>query len=897
MEKVCFLQYPTVSHIPRSARLCFADKFEFYLENLVLNPTNVIAWLDFLFFPLLGLRKPKAQQECSLAKCIKQQILDFQGFVSDEIPVTGKTTTKKVNSKKPNKKNFATNISSKINEGNVKGAVKYLLSEDSLAEVSTPNAKILENKHPKALTEIHSDVLALNELALSVSPLDVITQMMKFPNGSAHGLDGLKPQHLKDMFHIKGDTKYSELEWLPSSLLTKYTTLINLILAGKVPAEIKPVLFGARLIALTKKDGGLRPIAIGCALRRLCSKLCCFFTKHKATEILAPIQVGVSVSGGAESMVHSTKHFLNDSNQCLLKIDFQNAFNSVQRGAFLAETQKHLPQIHNYSVCAYELESALLFGPHTIHSCTGVQQGDPIGPLLFSMAINPIITKLSLPLNVWYLDDGVIGGCAKDVITAFNYLIEHCNEIGLSINMSKCEFLSSNSNDNDNFLAIFPHVKKCNPSSSELLGIPLGGPGEISKHVEKLVQMLQKIEDKLMLIPQHIAYFLLIKCLWLPKITYLIRCSPSFQTNLTAIDITCRDLLSKILNLNLENSIWTQATLPIKDGGLGLRSLQSIAPSCYLSSRNNTVTLCNKILANSPTPYSLTDRIYQEGLQFWLQNSNASEPPSENAACKQNNWDRPVVEAQKTALLDSLDVSDKARFHSTSSKYSGSWLQCLPSANLGLCLGNDSFRLAVGLRLGAKLCEEHTCDFCGVQIDTKAHHILHCKRSQAGVINRHNQLNKLLYNTCQKSQLGAILEPRHISSSTNKHPDGVTVQPWSKGKTLAWDVTVISPTAASYVSSSSNAQGFSATAAANRKHEKYHHLKANMLFLPIVFETFGFIEQHSLNAIKTLGKLAKKYSHSYIEICYLLQNFSIVLQRSNAQILHNYFSNFNSDME
>ena len=43
----------------------------------------------------------------------------------------------------------------------------------------------------------------------------------------------------------------------------------NLVLAGRCPEAVAPVLFGGRLLALSKKSGGIRPIAIGFTLRRL----------------------------------------------------------------------------------------------------------------------------------------------------------------------------------------------------------------------------------------------------------------------------------------------------------------------------------------------------------------------------------------------------------------------------------------------------------------------------------------------------------------------------------------------------------------------------------------------------------------------------------------------------
>ena len=83
---------------------------------------------------------------------------------------------------------------------------------------------------------------------------------MSFPNSSSAGLDGVSPQVLNNL-------TATELNFLRAS-----TNLVNVILEGKVPFELWPYFFGAKLIALKKPDGGLRPIAAGNTFRRLSAK-------------------------------------------------------------------------------------------------------------------------------------------------------------------------------------------------------------------------------------------------------------------------------------------------------------------------------------------------------------------------------------------------------------------------------------------------------------------------------------------------------------------------------------------------------------------------------------------------------------------------------------------------
>ena len=87
--------------------------------------------------------------------------------------------------------------------------------------------------------------------------------VMSFPAGSSGGPDGIRPQHLKDLVCCRE---------AGSDLLIALTAFVNMILAGRCPKEVAPTFFGGRLIALNKKCGGIRPIVIGLAFRRLVSK-------------------------------------------------------------------------------------------------------------------------------------------------------------------------------------------------------------------------------------------------------------------------------------------------------------------------------------------------------------------------------------------------------------------------------------------------------------------------------------------------------------------------------------------------------------------------------------------------------------------------------------------------
>ena len=75
----------------------------------------------------------------------------------------------------------------------------------------------------------------------------------------------------------------------------------------------------------------------------------------------------------------------------------------------------------------------------------GVQQGDPLGPLLFAVVLHKLVMKLDaelgadLLLNVWFLDDCVLCGPREVIIRALQIFMEDGPSLGLHLNLAKCE--------------------------------------------------------------------------------------------------------------------------------------------------------------------------------------------------------------------------------------------------------------------------------------------------------------------------------------------------------------------------------------------------------------------------------------------------------------------------
>jgi len=72
------------------------------------------------------------------------------------------------------------------------------------------------------------------------------------------------------------------------------------------------------------------------------------------------------------------------------------------------------------------------------------------------------------------------------------------------------------------------------------------------------------------------------------------------------------------------------------------------------------------------------------------------------------------------------NATDRARLLSVTSPHSRGWLHALPLSGCGLRLDDRAIHIAVGLRLGANICEPHQCP-CGAPVDARGPHGLSCR--------------------------------------------------------------------------------------------------------------------------------------------------------------------------
>ena len=107
-----------------------------------------------------------------------------------------------------------------------------------------------------------------------------------------------------------------------------------------------------------------------------------------------------------------------------------------------------------------------------------------------------------------------------------------------------------------------------------LLGAPLFQGSALDESWKERCEDLSRAAEKLSLVSAQEALILLRSSSGAPKVQHMLRCSPSADhPALTQFDEIQRESLNRITNSNLTETQFCQATLPIKDGGLGLKKV------------------------------------------------------------------------------------------------------------------------------------------------------------------------------------------------------------------------------------------------------------------------------------------------------------------------------------
>ena len=401
-------------------------------------------------------------------------------------------------------------------------------------------------------------------------------------------------------------------------------------------------------------------------------------------------------------------------------------------------------------------------------------------------------------------------------------------------------------------------------------------------------------------------------CVGEQMLGYALRTMPpkAIRSEIAAASAALQEAVSSVARHGLSEDAVAQASLPIKMGGLGVRVPSDTAEASFVASVVGTEQLCNGMLgreaggamcrsgfvealallpgsaaASTPDPAgarSETDLVAesQAELSPWSAERLLQERPT------QAQLTRPVYVRKFARLLARSSYIHRARLRSVARVHAGAFLEAVPIGQLKMM--STHFAVALQLRLGAPVYAvgmPPLCPKCHKSSDRRGHHAMSCATTSDRII-KHDTVCDIVAGKGKEAGLHTQREVRNIVPDSRARPGDVVMYNWEGGRTVALDITVVSPVAETVVREAADEGGAAAAAAELLKDDKALEACAqqDIDFLPLALESFGGWGKLALTFFRKLGRLIAQRSGrpESLETRYMFQSMSVALQRGNA---------------
>ena len=636
--------------------------------------------------------------------------------------------------------------------------------------------------------------------------------------------------------------------------------------------------------------------------------------REDARSYFWPAQVGVAVPGGAEKAIHTVRAWYrrhcNSSQKVALKLDFSNAFNTVSRTAVLSAISEHFPSLSRWATWCYQRPTRLQFADWVVESKAGVQQGDPLGPLLFAAAIHPLAQDLrnaGLDIAIHYLDDGILAGEVTAVSRALRLVEARAADIGLTLNLAKCELVAVGTVDlaalhchfHDSLLRDTHGAGKVQ-RNFELLGAAIGDESFVRNHTADRAAKAGDLFDALGVMEDpQVALRLLRACAGFARMLHSMRCNPAAAQTiaLDMFDGMLRRSFGEFTGLHLTTEQWLQASLGLAHGGLGLRSTSKHSTAAFLASWASTLSSAAELDAG----FSLSEAKACPDISAALDAFNNNLPPNQAI-----NLDAALAHPQKalSQLLDSAawetqlaqsTIAGRATLLSEASVGGRAFLNAVPSGRTQM--EPTAFLSELRVRLQVPDAASDTwCPLCDAVLD---HHSYHAGMCVAGGerTQRHHAVRDLVSGWCHRAGLRperekpGLLLPQGPDDTQNHHarrPADVYV-PAFAGSPTACDFAITAPQRQETLAQASVRTAAAAVAYAQHKESHLQTAQAcehqGVKFVPLVAECTGTWDPSALKVLKHVAHAVAAKSGDEPAACYnqLLQELCTTIRSFRAR--------------
>ncbi|KAK9691330.1 hypothetical protein RND81_09G190100 [Saponaria officinalis] len=558
----------------------------------------------------------------------------------------------------------------------------------------------------------------------------------------------------------------------------------------------------------------------------------------------------------------------------MLLVDFQNAFNMVDRECMLREVSLRCPVLSRWVAFCYGSPARLYYGEHCLLSCQGVQQGDPLGPLLFALVLHPLVCKIrdsfDLTLQAWYLDDGTIVGDTLVVSKVLELIMKEGPRCGLVLNVDKSEVFWPCEDPRSRVEGVFPPAISRPARGVKVLGAPVSSCSAFRCELvlKRAARTIELMDSLARLDDPQCELLLLRVCTGISKLYFALRtCTPSaFRAAQLCFDASLRSSLERIVVASgpgFGDWQWRQATLPFSFGGLGVYAAGDVVHYAFLVSRVQTEVLQGALLTRAGV--SGPGVSFDDAVRSFVEVTCSDFFRGREIAAPR--LMKTLADIYFTSVVGnaesgfSLSPRQVALWRSQQESHATDWLRVVPISGLGQVMNGRTYRCVLGYRLGIPMfLASRGCSACSrtLDVDVFGDHAVSCS-GVVGLKHRHNLVRDTLLDICSCSGISAAKEVDiGLVDREGKPllPADVLLYSWDGGKDVCVDLTGSSPLTQAGLADFR--PGRVIADAVRRKRAKYHDLCSSKGygFLPFSFSSLGGLDADAVALLKRIQKFA-----------------------------------------
>ncbi len=499
-----------------------------------------------------------------------------------------------------------------------------------------------------------------------------------------------------------------------------------------------------------------------------------------------------------------------------------------------------------------------------IKSSEGTTQGDTLAMQFYGISTTPILLTLKQNIEtvsqVWFADDATGAGKLRCLLAWWKLIISEGEKFGYYVKPSKSWLILKDANLLETAKTLFQNTPiNITTAGKRHLGAALGSDKFKNEYIdEKVTDWCKRLTNltKIAVSQPHVAYAAYIHGEQ-HRYTYFMRTLFDIDSNLAPIDkLLDEKFLPALFGRDLTPNERDLVSLPIKEGGLGIRKISSNSSLNYETSAQFTAPLIKQIVQQSD----------------FLPDTGEVSRAKHNAREKLEAVEKLAMEETKEKQSPEI----KRCLEQITEPGASSWLAALPLEDQGFNLNKSEFQDALCLRYGKDLKNLPTTCPCGQRFTTT--HALNCHNG--GFVNaRHdaikNYVAQLLKKVCKDVEVEPPLQKvpstTTLNNGANKSDEArldIRARDMFRfGQNSFYDVCV--------TNADCKSQRNSTVKSILRSHEQRKKREYNRRVIevehgtltPLIFTTSGVMGQECLKFHKVLAeKLSSKSGERYDEV-------------------------------